>query len=145
MKVRIKRIDNTLPLPKYKTEGAAAFDMYARETTTVPALGQALVPSNFIIETPPSYALLISARSSISRYFPGLFLSNAPGIIDSDYCGDTDEIFIAVYNYSNKDIMINKGERFAQGRFNKVETAEWEEVEEMKNKDRSGYGSTGVN
>ncbi len=144
MNVRIRRIDKALPLPEYKTEGAAAFDIYARETTTVPAQGNTLVPSNLVIAIPKGYALLISARSSISRYFPGLFLNNAPGIIDSDYCGNKDEIFVAVSNYTDKTITIQRGERFAQGRFNKVERAEWQEVEEMDAKNRSGFGSTGL-
>ena len=144
MNIRIKRINKELPLPQYKTEGAAAFDFYARETTMVPARSHTLVPSNFIIETPPGYTLLISARSSISKHFPGLFLNNAPGIIDSDYSGDSDEIFIAVSNYTDHPITINRGERFAQGRFSKVERAEWQEVDQMMNQDRGGYGSTGL-
>jgi len=31
MEVRIKRFDKGIPLPEYKTGGAAAFDLYARE------------------------------------------------------------------------------------------------------------------
>ena len=144
MNIKIKRVTKELPLPQYKTEGAAAFDFYARETTIVPAGGEILVPTNFIIETPPGYTLLISARSSISKHFPGLFLNNAPGIVDSDYAGNTDEIFIAISNHKSHDITINKGDRFAQGRFSQVTRARWQEVEKMDNTDRGGYGSTGL-
>jgi dUTP pyrophosphatase len=144
MNIKIKRVDKELPLPEYKTAGAAAFDFYARKSTTIPAKGHALVPSNFIIKTPAGYALLISARSSISKHYPGLFLNNAPGIIDSDYSGDNDEIFIAISNYTDEPITINRGERFAQGRFSKVERAEWQEVNQMASQDRGGYGSTGL-
>ena len=31
VKIIIKRVDASLPLPEYKTKGAAAFDLYARE------------------------------------------------------------------------------------------------------------------
>ena len=144
MKINIKRIDKSLPLPEYKTEGAAAFDFYARETTTIPAKGWKLVPANFIIETPPEYVLVVSARSSLAKHYPGLFVANGVGLIDSDYSGPKDEIKISLYNFSDNDITINKGERVAQGRFEKFERAEWEEVEEMDNKDRGGFGSTGL-
>ena len=30
MKVKIKRVDKSLPLPKYETSGAVAFDLYSR-------------------------------------------------------------------------------------------------------------------
>lgn len=144
MHTRIKRIDKSLPLPEYKTKGAAAFDFYARETTIIPAKGWAKVPSNFIIETPKEHALIISARSSLAKNYPGLFLANGIGLVDSDFCGPNDEILISLYNFTEKDIMINRGERIAQGHFKKIELAEFEEVEEMNNADRRGFGSTGL-
>jgi dUTPase len=30
MQIKIKRIDKSLPLPAYQTEGAVAFDLYSR-------------------------------------------------------------------------------------------------------------------
>jgi len=144
MNIRIKRIDKTLPLPEYKTKGAAAFDFYTRETITIPAQGWARVPSNFIIETPPEHALIISARSSLAKNYPGLFLANGIGLIDSDFCGQEDEILISMYNFTSKDITINRGERIAQGYFKRIERGEWEEVDEMNNHDRGGFGTTGL-
>lgn len=144
MHIRIKRIDKTLPLPEYKTKGAAAFDFYTRETITIPAQGWIRVPSNFIIETPSEYALIISARSSLAKNYPGLFLANGIGLIDSDFCGQQDEILISMYNFTSKDITINRGERIAQGHFKKIERGEWEEVDEMDKNDRGGFGSTGL-
>lgn len=144
MHIRIKRIDKTLPLPEYKTKGAAAFDFYTRETVTIAAQGWTKIPTNFIIETPTEHALIISARSSLAKNYPGLFLANGIGLIDSDFCGKEDEILISMYNFTNKDITINRGERIAQGHFKKIERGEWEEVEEMKNDDRGGFGTTGL-
>lgn len=144
MKIRIKRIDKALPLPEYKTSGAAAFDFYARETTIIPAQGWTRVPSNFVIETPPEHALIISARSGLAKNYPGLFLANGIGLIDSDFCGPQDEILISMYNFGSKDITINRGERIAQGHFKKIERGEWEEVDEFNNENRGGFGSTGL-
>ncbi len=142
MNIRIKRIDKTLPLPEYKTKGAAGFDLYTRETTIIPAKGSARVLCNVIIETPPGYALIVSARSSLAKHYPGLFLANGIGIIDSDFCGPNDEVLISLYNLKDYDITVQRGDRIAQGKFQKVEKAEWEEVDEMNNEDRGGFGST---
>ena len=144
MNVCIKRIDKSLPLPEYKTAGAAAFDLYAREKTIVPARGWAKVPSNFIIEIPHGFALIISARSSLAKNYTGIFLANGVGLIDSDFCGPSDEILISIYNIKDYDITIERGDRIAQGRFEKVERGEFIEVEEMVNNERGGFGTTGL-
>ncbi|MBU0459220.1 MAG: dUTP diphosphatase [Nanoarchaeota archaeon] len=142
--IRIKRVDRSLPLPEYKTKGAAAFDLYTREDVTIPAQGWGKAPSNIVIEIPQEHALLISARSSLAKNYPGLFLANGLGLIDSDYCGENDEILISMYNFTTNDITINKGERIAQAFLVKFRRDSWEEVVEMENKDRGGFGSTGL-
>ena len=142
--IRIKRIDKGLPLPGYKSQGAAAFDLYTRETITIPARGWGKAPSNIIIETPKEHGLIISARSSLAKNYPGLFLANGIGLIDSDYCGDEDEILISLYNFTDEEITINKGDRIAQAFLVKFMRDSWEEVTEMCNRDRGGFGSTGL-
>ncbi len=144
MNIRVKRIDKSLPMPEYKTIGAAAFDFYARETIVVPAKGWAKVPSNFVIEIPQGFALVISARSSLAKNYTGIFLANGVGLIDSDFCGPTDEILISVYNLKDHEITILRGDRIAQGRFERVERGEWLEVDEMDNCERGGFGTTGL-
>jgi len=52
MKVKIHRIDQSLALPKYETNGSFAFDFITRETTVIPAKKRVLVPGNVIIECP---------------------------------------------------------------------------------------------
>ncbi len=145
MDVVVHRIDKTLPLPEYKTSGAAAFDLYARVETIISAKGWAKIPSNFIIEIPKGYVLIVSARSSLAKHYPGLFLANGVGLIDSDFCGSSDEILISVYNFLDTPIKVNRGDRVAQGRFEKVERAKWIETSSMDhNAERGGFGSTGL-
>ena len=38
MKVKIKRVDEGLPLPRYETDGSLGFDILAREVTTIEGL-----------------------------------------------------------------------------------------------------------
>lgn len=144
MKVKIKRIDKSFPLPKYHTGGSVAFDFYSRADETIESNETKTIPTNLIIETPPGYMLMVSARSSLGKR-TGLRLSNSVGIIDQDYSGENDEIMLSLHNYSQKTAEIKKGDRLAQGMFVRVDKTEWEETDKMNDKSRGGYGSTGVN
>lgn len=141
MKIKIKRIDKELPLPKYETQGSVCFDFLAREDTIVKAKSIGLIPGNVIVETPKGYMLKVALRSSTPKR-KGLLSPHGIGIIDQDYCGDNDEIKIQVYNFTNQDVLVEKGEKIAQGVFVKIDKFDWEEVNEMNKKTRGGFGST---
>lgn len=140
MKVKIKRIDKSLPLPVYLTEGAVAFDLYSRIDFVVKSKSLERLPTNIIVATPKGYMLEIKDRSSTLKR-KGLLVST--GFIDNDYCGETDEILLQVYNITDEDVNIEKGERLGQGVFIKIDTADWEEVDTMSDNSRGGFGSTG--
>jgi dUTP pyrophosphatase len=141
MPIRVQRIDKSLPLPKYETNGAVGFDLLARETTTIKKGTIELIPGNVIVETPPGYMLVVASRSSTPRK-KGLTQPHGIGIIDQDYCGPTDEIKIQMYNFSENDVTVEKGEKIAQGVFVHVSKFEFEEVEQIKEGSRGGFGST---
>ena len=141
MHVSITRVDNTLPLPSYESNGATAFDLITRETTTIPPGKIGLVPSNVIIAVPEGYALLIIPRSSLPKK-RALISPHSIGVIDQDYCGPRDEIMVQVQNVADETVIIERGERIAQGLFVKVEKATWKEVKNNKKKSRGGVGST---
>lgn len=141
MNIKIKRFDKDLPLPKRQTKGAAAFDLTAREAVTIPPGTVGYVPLNVAIETPPDHFLLIAARSGTHK--KGIMMANGIGIIDPDYSGNDDEIKAAYFNFSPAPVAIEKGERIAQGTFVKISHPEWEETDEMPNKTRGGFGTTG--
>ncbi len=142
MKIKIKRIDKTLPLPQYHTGGSVGFDLAANVDTTIQPKEIALIPTGLIIQTPPGYMLAIIARSSTPRK-KGLTMPNAVGIIDQDYCGPEDELKIMVYNFTDQPVVVARGERIAQGLFIRVDIADWEEVDEISGSNRGGFGSTG--
>lgn len=142
MQVNIKRIDPTLPLPEYHSAGAAAFDLYCRETISIAPRSIARIPTNLIIEIPFEYALFVSSRSSTPAK-KGLLVPHGLGIIDSDYCGENDEILFQVYNYTDTVVTVERGERLAQGTFVKIDRASWQEVPHMNPASRGGFGSTG--
>lgn len=142
MKIRIRRVDKTLVLPRHETEGAVGFDFVTRETTTIEPGCIALVPGNVVVEVPKGYALLIVPRSSLPRK-KALVCPHSIGVIDQDYCGPNDEILVQVQSISEEPIIVERGERIAQGIFVKVEQAEWEEVDDHGVVSRGGFGSTG--
>lgn len=141
MKVKIIRVDKELPLPKFETSGAVAFDLVAREDTVIPPKEIVLVPSNNIIEVPVGFALILVPRSSMPKK-TGLSFPHSIGIIDQDYCGPEDEVMVQVYNYTEKEVTVKRGDKIAQGMFVKVEKASWEEVDSHNKPTRGGFGST---
>jgi dUTP pyrophosphatase len=141
MKVKIKRIDKSIPLPIYQTSGSVGFDISAREDTVIAPKSVALIPGNVIVETPPGYMLLVALRSSTPRK-KGLHKPHGIGVIDNDYCGDEDEVKVQVFNSTDREVKVEKGERIAQGIFVKIDKFEWEETDSM-GKSRGGFGSTG--
>ncbi len=142
MKVKITRIDKSLPLPEYQTPGAVAFDLYSRLPMKIKPKEIALVPTNLIIQTPVNYMLSIVPRSSTPRKL-GLSSPHGIGIIDQDYCGPDDEIMLQVYNFTDELVKINKGQRIGQGTFVKINKAKWQEIDDVKSGTRGGFGSTG--
>lgn len=142
MLINIKRIDTSLPMPEYQTDGSGAFDLYSRLDMTIEPHSIARIPANLIIETPPGYVLVVTLRSSS----PKRKKFNHPGgigVVDSDYRGPEDELMIQVYNFSDQEVKVEKGERIAQGLFIEVPKIEFTENGLSSEQSRGGFGSTG--
>jgi dUTP diphosphatase len=140
-KVRIRRLSPSATLPRYETAGAAGFDLSASEDVVVQPGAVALVPTGLVIEAPAGMFLGVFARSStpIRR---GLMVANGVGVVDSDYCGPTDEVKIVVYNFTAQPVHVKTGDRIAQGILIPTVRAEWEEAQELRPESRGGFGST---
>lgn len=142
LQVAVKRVDTDLPLPIYQTSGSVGFDFYCRVETVVEARSLARIPANMIIATPPGFMLMVTMRSSTAKR-KGLLIPNGVGIIDQDYCGEGDEISISVYNFRDEPVLVERGERLAQGIFVPIMRANWTEITTV-GEGRGGFGSTGA-
>ena len=142
MRIKIFRLDKSLPLPEYKTKGSAAFDLYSRLDMEIKPKEVALIPTNLIIQTPRNYMLVVVTRSSTPKKL-GLSVPHGIGIIDQDFCGPEDEIHLQVFNFTENTVKITKGQRIGQATFVRIGTAKWNEINEVKTKTRGGFGSTG--
>lgn len=141
-KVLIKRIDKDLPLPKYETQGAVAFDVITRVETTVEPGKTGLIPGNVIVKVPTGYMLCLASRSSTPNK-RGLSTPHGFGLIDMDYHGPEDELRVLVYNFTAIPVTIERGARIAQAAFVRVDRFEFEEVEHIEANTRGGFGTTG--
>lgn len=156
--IDVVRLNKTLPMPEYQTEGAAGFDLYAdierseyenrwglgsRHDDSVMQLRageRALVKTGIKVAIPEGFELQIRPRSGLALK-NGISIVNSPGTIDSDYRG---EIGIILINHSRTDFIISHGDRIAQAVFAEVNQAKFNEVEELDETERGegGFGST---
>lgn len=139
--IRITRIHPQAVLPEYQTAEAAGFDLAAVEDVTIEPGRVALIPTGLVIQVPLRMFLGIFARSStpVKR---GLMVANGVGVIDPDYCGPTDEVKIAVMNFTNRAVTVQAGDRIAQGILLEAPRVEWAEAEPVATS-RGGFGSSG--
>ncbi len=143
MRLCLKRIDPTLPLPQYMTAGSVAFDLYVRTTTVVQPGERAVIPLNLIVKVPEGYFLFLLPRSSMAKR--NLFCPNSAGVIDQDYCGPEDELMFQVVNFSHEPVTVPRGDRLAQAFLLPIVQSELVEVtEHFTTASRGGIGSTGL-
>jgi dUTP pyrophosphatase len=131
------------PLPKYETSGSAGMDLHANipEQIVLKPMERSLVKTGLHIALPEGYEAQIRPRSGLA-YKKGITVLNSPGTIDADYRG---EIGVILVNLSEKNFIIEDGERIAQMVIATYEKAAWKEVEVLSETKRGegGFGSTG--
>jgi dUTP pyrophosphatase len=102
----------------------------------------ARIPANVIVCVPKDHVLIVALRSGTPGR-KGLLSPGGIGVIDPDYCGPNDEIQIQVYNFTSKTVVVERGERIAQGLLLPTVACEWDETEDFAETSRGGFGSTG--
>lgn len=142
MKVRIRRLRPDIPLPRYESDHAAAFDLAAADDVVVEPRRVALVPTGLVVEVPAGMFLGVFARSS-TPLKRGVMVANGVGVIDPDYCGPADEVKIAVMNFTDTAVTVRRGDRIAQGIFLAAPRVTWDEADQLREASRGGFGATG--
>jgi len=142
-KVLVKRLYEDVPLPVYGKPGDAGADITCRIDFTIEPGERILVPTGLSIALPYGYAAFVHPRSGLAIKY-GVSLVNAPGTIDAGFRGELQVILI---NHDLREsISFAKGDRIAQLVIQRVEAAEFVEVDELPSSQRSneGFGSTGI-
>ena len=142
MDVLIKRLDESVPLPSYAKAGDAGADLATRIDFTIKPGERMLVPTGISIALPSGYVALVHPRSGLAIKH-GISMVNTPGTVDAGYRGELQVILI---NHDlTQPVSFKKGDRIAQLVIQKVERAQFVEVENLPGSERSadGFGSTG--
>ena len=142
IKVKLLKLDPSLPTPAYAYPGDAGCDLYLGEDIELNPGERKLAPTGICIAIPDDYAGFIQPRSGLAIHL-GLGIINTPGLIDSQYRG---EIKIPLINLDrNKKIVLKKGEKIAQLVIQRVEKIEFELVKSLDTTKRNdgGFGSSG--
>ncbi len=143
IKVLIKKLDPSVELPSYKTDGASGMDLMAfvKEPINLKPRTSCLVPTGISVAFPSEYEIQIRPRSGLAAK-NNISVLNTPGTIDSDYRG---EIKIILFNHGNEDFLINDKDRIAQMILTPVIKMNFEETDNLPETVRGegGFGSTG--
>jgi dUTP pyrophosphatase len=143
VRLRVKRLDPSVPLPRYARAGDAGLDLHAAARVVIAPGARATVPTGLAIELPPGFAGFVLPRSGLALRH-GVTVLNAPGLIDAGYRG---EVQVLLINHDPATaVTLERGERIAQLVVQPVTAVELVEVEELSSSERGagGFGSTGT-
>jgi dUTP pyrophosphatase len=139
MKIKVKKLNEDVKIPTHGHPGDAGMDFYSTEDITFLPGKQERVHTGIAVEIPEGFVGLIWDKSSISF---NLGLKTFGGVIDASYRG---EVIICLLNTSNKEVMLQKGQKVAQMVIQKFEHCDILEAQELSETIRGigREGSTG--
>lgn len=145
LKILDSRLKSDFGLPEYATDGSAGLDLIACsvESLVIKPGQSELIPSGMAINIAnPGIAAVLLPRSGLGHKH-GIVLGNLTGLIDSDYQG---QVFVSVWNRSQKAFTITPGDRIAQMVFIPVIQCNFIEVDDFPRTQRGegGFGHTGI-
>lgn len=139
-KILIKYHDNEIEKIE-KIKFGDWIDLRAAETVELNEGDKYLVSLGVSMKLPRGYEAHLVPRSSTFKNW-GVLQTNHMGVIDNSYSGDNDIWRMPVYATSHT--VINKNDRICQFRIvKKMKSIKFKEVNQLKGKDRGGFGSTG--
>lgn len=137
MKVRINTHGTILP----ESHGEW-IDLYTAEDVVLEKDELKIISLGVAMELPEGYYALVAPRSSTGIKH-GIEMLNSIGIIENSYCGNDDIWGFPAHALRHTEIP--KGTRICQFcLMKKHEPVEFEEVDDLGNPNRGGWGSTGT-
>lgn len=135
-----KFADKEIKLPTRGSSKAAAYDFYSNDTYTIEPNKIAKIWTDVKSYMGENEVLLLDVRSSMSGKF---MLANTIGVIDADYYsndGNDGNIGIFLKNISDETLIVNEGDRVAQGMFFTYLVADNGNTDDVRT---GGFGSSG--
>jgi dUTP pyrophosphatase len=155
--VKIQLLENG-KMPTKGSPGAAGWDLYAAEETTLAVGETKAISVGFKISMPADVEMQVRSRSGLS--LKGIVVANSPGTVDSDYRGEVKVIlsntnpirqprglmkFGGPPEPQQPKFEVKKGDRIAQAVFAWVPQLSMTQVDSLDATERGagGFGSTG--
>ena len=138
--IESENLYNSIIIPKRATAGSAGYDFHMPFKLELSAGKSVIIPTGIRVRIEDGWVLQIFPRSSLGFKYR-LQLDNTVGIIDSDYYGAANEghILIKMTNNGDSKLVLNQGDRFAQGLFIPFGITINDDVKEVR---IGGLGST---
>lgn len=160
-KLKVWRASYNATLPERMTKKSVGYDLASLNEYTFDEGEFHLVETGLVVEPPTDSYIEVMLRSSLTK--KGLSIPNGLGVIDPDYCSNSDTLKVPIAkNHKGKTnvvktrgygvstqitepVKINKGERIAQIIVRKRHLPDIEDMTgtENPNPERGGFGSTG--
>lgn len=137
--LRVKKLVDHAVIPSRQSAGSAGYDLASAEDTVVPPKGKKLIDTGLSIAVEKLCYGRIAPRSGLAKDY---FIDVGAGVIDSDYRGP---VKVLLYNFSDEDFTVKRGDRIAQLIIEKIEHPTIMEVDALDDTGRgdAGFGSTG--
>ncbi|MAE21995.1 MAG: dUTP diphosphatase [Pseudomonas sp.] len=144
LKVKLLHEDAKLPVRAHDSD--AGLDLFSIEDAAVKARGRLLVKTGISIQLPFGHIELpfgyygqVASKSGLSVKHG---IEVGAGVIDEGYTG---EVMVMLYNHSDDDFEINKGDKIAQLLVKPVSYCDVQQVNYVSDSYRGngGFGSTG--
>lgn len=131
--------ENAFP-PHKSSQLAAGFDLRSAYNTIVPRRNRSLVHTDLSFVFPENCYGRLAPRSGLALHH---FIDVGAGVIDRDYTGGVSAI---LYNHSDVDFVINRGDRICQLICEKICYPLLCETDRLDDTERgsSGFGSSGL-
>ena len=143
VKILVKKFNNKIKLPSYKTSGSSGMDLvaYLKKKIIIKPGKIATIPTGISVAFSKKYEIQIRPRSGLAAK-KGISVLNTPGTIDSDYRG---EIKIILINLGKKIFVVKSGDRIAQMIVCPITKVKLKIVKNLPItvRGKGGFGSTG--
>lgn len=137
--LRFVKLSENAFAPLKGSKKAAGYDLHSAYPYVIPAKGKEIIKTDLQIKVPEGSYGRVAPRSGLAVKN---FIDVGAGVIDEDYRGN---LGVVLFNHSDMDFQVNKGDRIAQLICEKIFYPELCEEKTLDNTERGsgGFGSTG--
>src|ERR1700760_1194049 len=107
IELRIKMLEEGLPVPRYQHDGDAGLDLPSRVDYLLEPGERARIPTGIAVAIPRGYAGFVMVRSGLAARH-GIACVNAPGLIDAGYRGEL--VVILLNTDRSEPFQIHRGD-----------------------------------